>query len=214
MQRLAKLFLATLLLTSSLLLLHAGPVYAAKAQTQKEANACTKKFDFNKTKKTYKDGSSDLTKATNDPCFAIQGNCLMDLADTATTYKAKCTSKPGTNVEAHAEAVAESQAAAEGATSGTGSGDPAIDFASSNCGKSACNIISNYVNPFIKLLTVLVGLAVVIGIIIGSIQVMTSAGDPQKAANGKNHIRNALIAIVAYILLFGMLSWLIPGGIL
>lgn len=89
--------------------------------------------------------------------------------------------------------------------------DPAVD---AQCTGSKCDIIDNFVNPAIRLLSVLVGIAAAIGIIIGAIQVSTSAGDPQKAANGKNHIRNAIIAIVTYVLLFVILNWLIPGGVL
>jgi hypothetical protein len=83
-----------------------------------------------------------------------------------------------------------------------------------SCDLDSCDIIDNYVNPLIKVLSVLVGVAAVIGIIFGAIQVSMSAGDPQKAASGKNHIRNAIIAIVAYVLLFVVLNWVVPGGIL
>lgn len=89
--------------------------------------------------------------------------------------------------------------------------DPAVD---AQCTGSKCDIIDNFVNPAIRLLSVLVGIAAAAGIIIGAIQVSTSAGDPQKAANGKNHIRNAIIALVTYVLLFVVLNWLIPGGAL
>lgn len=215
MQRLAKLFVALLLTTTALLVMSPGPVHAAgKDQTKAEAAACTKKFDYSVTKKTYKDGSDDMTKALDNHCFDDWGNCLMKRADTATTYKVRCTTEPGTNAAAHEASEAASEQASSDNPTANGSNDPAVAFAKSKCGKDACNIISNYVNPIIKLLTVLVGLAVVIGIIWGGIQIMTSAGDPQKSANGRNHIRNAVIAMIAYVLLFGILSWLIPGGIL
>ncbi|CAN5123735.1 hypothetical protein BH09PAT3_BH09PAT3_3260 [soil metagenome] len=98
-----------------------------------------------------------------------------------------------------------------------GSGDTITDDAVSGgatCTTDNCDIITNYINPLITLLSVLVGLAVTIGIILGAIQVITSAGDPQKNANGKNHIRNAVIALVAYIILYAFLQFIIPGGIL
>lgn len=90
--------------------------------------------------------------------------------------------------------------------------DPALS--SGGCTGANCSFIDAYVNPAIKLLSALVGVTAVIFIIFGAIQVSSSGGDPQKAASGKNHIRNALIGIVAYVLLFGLLSWLIPGNIL
>lgn len=76
------------------------------------------------------------------------------------------------------------------------------------------DLVKNYVNPFIKLLTALVGIAVVIGIIYGGIEYAMSAGDPQKAAVGKNRIRNAIIGLVAYVLTLAFLNFIIPGGIL
>jgi len=75
----------------------------------------------------------------------------------------------------------------------------------------AC-LFSKYLNPVINLLSAVVGLVVVIGIIFGAIQVSSSAGDPQKAASGKGHIRNALLGLLAYILLYSFLQFIIPGG--
>jgi hypothetical protein len=89
--------------------------------------------------------------------------------------------------------------------------DPA---ARATCNEKQCDLVQKYINPFITVLSVLVGLAIAIGIIFGGIQVSTSAGDPQKSASGKKHIQNALIALVAYVVLFGFLQWLIPGGAL
>lgn len=102
-----------------------------------------------------------------------------------------------------------------GSTSGSTSIDGYTDEAATSeaCTEDGCDIIDKFINPFIRVLSVLVGIAAAMGIIIGAIQVSTSAGDPQKAANGKNHIRNAIIAIVTYVLLFVVLNWLIPGGI-
>ena len=80
-----------------------------------------------------------------------------------------------------------------------------------NKSASTC-LFGKYINPFVNLLAALVGLAVVGGIIYGGILFSSSAGDPQKAAQGKEHIRNALIALLAYILLYTFLQFLIPGG--
>lgn len=90
--------------------------------------------------------------------------------------------------------------------------DPALS--SGGCTGKDCSFIDSYVNPVIKLLSALVGVTSVIFIIFGGIQVSTSAGDPQKSASGKAHIRNALIGLVAYALLFGLINFLIPGGII
>lgn len=73
-------------------------------------------------------------------------------------------------------------------------------------------LFQKYVNPVINLLSVVVGIVVIIGIIVGAMQFSSSAGDPQKAANGKNHIRNALFGLLAYIMLYAFLQFIIPGG--
>jgi hypothetical protein len=95
--------------------------------------------------------------------------------------------------------------------------DPALSQQScveSEAGANDCGFVDKYINPFIKLLNVLVGIVAIIFIIFGAIQVITSAGDPQKSANGKNHIRNALIGLVAYIILAAFLRWvLLPGAL-
>jgi hypothetical protein len=81
--------------------------------------------------------------------------------------------------------------------------------------KTATNcLFGKYLNPVINLFSAAVGVVAVIGIIVGAIQFSSSAGDPQKAANGKNHIRNALFGLLAYILLYTFLQFLVPGGLL
>jgi hypothetical protein len=78
---------------------------------------------------------------------------------------------------------------------------------------SSCDLITKYVDPFINFLAILVGIGVVTSIIIGGIQYSSSAGDPGKASAAKNRIRDAIIALVTFLLLYGMLNFLIPGGL-
>lgn len=75
-------------------------------------------------------------------------------------------------------------------------------------------LFTKYINPLIAVVSALVGVAVIAGVIWGGIEYITSAGDPQKAASGKKHIMNALIALVAYGLLYAFLQFMVPGGIL
>jgi len=76
------------------------------------------------------------------------------------------------------------------------------------------DLFKKYLNPFIAFLSIVVGIAVVIGIIVGGIQYITSGGDPQAAANGKRHLRNAVIAFLMYLFLYALLNFLIPGGLI
>ena len=87
--------------------------------------------------------------------------------------------------------------------------DPAKNL---DCDGTPCNAVTKYLNPFIKLLTYVVAIAVVMGIIVGGIQYSSSAGDPQKAAAAKRHIRIAIIALLAYFFLWAFIRFLTPGG--
>lgn len=105
----------------------------------------------------------------------------------------------------------------DGKTSG-GSGnrdqrstDPALN--KKLCTDGSCPIVNKYINPFITMLAGLVGIVAVIAIIIGGIEFSSAGGDPQKAANGKRHIRNAIIGLVAFIFFWAFMQWVIPGGI-
>lgn len=90
--------------------------------------------------------------------------------------------------------------------------DPA--GASGNCKTlEKCDLISIYLNPTIQLFSALVGIVIVISIVIGGIQYASSAGDPQAAAAAKGRIRNAIIALLAFLFLYALLNFLIPGGL-
>ncbi|HSH17942.1 MAG TPA: pilin, partial [Candidatus Saccharimonadales bacterium] len=75
-----------------------------------------------------------------------------------------------------------------------------------------CNVVAKYLNPAINLMAILAGVAVTIGIITGGIQYASSGGDPQKAAEGKKHIKMAVVALVGFIFLYMFLQFLIPGS--
>jgi hypothetical protein len=93
----------------------------------------------------------------------------------------------------------------------TNTPDPAAT-SKETCSANKCDLVTKYLNPLIALLSGIVGLAVVISIIYGAIQYSASGGDPQRASAGKNRIRNALIGLVAYLLLFALMQFIVPGG--
>ncbi len=96
--------------------------------------------------------------------------------------------------------------------------DPAATNAdcvkSSTDGSTQCNFIKNYLQPFINFLSALVGVAVTISIVVGGIQYGSSAGDSAKVSAAKNRIRNSIIALLAFLFLYAMMNFLIPGGII
>jgi len=74
-------------------------------------------------------------------------------------------------------------------------------------------LYAKYINPTISLLSALVGVVVIIAIIYGAIEYTTSGGDPQRIASGKKRIIEALIGLVAFMLLYSLLQFLVPGGL-
>ncbi len=114
----------------------------------------------------------------------------------------------------------------EASSNGTGGtqapNSPAIDTdatdPASTGGKCAtltsCDLTHDYLNPAIQLMSAAAGIAISISIVIGGIQYASSAGDPQQAAAAKARIRNAIIALLAFLFLYALLNFLIPGGLL
>ncbi|MEO5690738.1 MAG: hypothetical protein ABIQ64_00960 [Candidatus Saccharimonadales bacterium] len=80
--------------------------------------------------------------------------------------------------------------------------------------KSANVSIKCLMVEVISFLSIGVGIAVVAGIAIGGIQYATSQGNPAGAQKGITTITNAIIGLVLYLLLFALLQFLIPGGVL
>lgn len=74
-------------------------------------------------------------------------------------------------------------------------------------------LVECYINPIVELASGLVGVFVALSIIIAGIQYSGSADDPSKVQQAKDRIRNAMIALLAYLFLLAFVSWILPGGI-
>jgi|GEM_PF-2115973 len=94
------------------------------------------------------------------------------------------------------------------ATTIIGADQDAID-----CATSDCNFIQKYINPLIRFLSAGVGVVITLMIIIAGIQYSSAGSDPQKVAASKRKITNAIVALILYLLLFAILNWLVPGGL-
>ena len=91
--------------------------------------------------------------------------------------------------------------------------DPAQKCAEGSSGPACSkNIMEKYINPAIRFLSAGVGVIVVAMIIVGGIKYSMAENDPQKIAAARSQIFNALIALVAYILMYGFLLWVVPGA--
>lgn len=70
-----------------------------------------------------------------------------------------------------------------------------------------------YINFAIVALSAMAGVIFVIMTVWGGIEYASAGGDPQKVATAKGKITNAIIGLIAFGLLYGFLSWIVPGGI-
>lgn len=102
----------------------------------------------------------------------------------------------------------------------TPSGSGALDDPSpqdvSDCDGGSC-INDNYIVIMAKwainILSAVVGVVVVAVIVFAGIEYSSSGGDPNRTAAAKSRIINAIVALAAYMFLYIILQWLIPGGL-
>ncbi len=69
------------------------------------------------------------------------------------------------------------------------------------------------VASYLKWLMLGIGLLGAFSLIIAGIQYSAAQGNAQSVAAAKNRIVNVVIGALLYLVMFGMLQWLVPGGI-
>lgn len=74
-------------------------------------------------------------------------------------------------------------------------------------------IVTKVIDPIVNFLSAGVGIVVVAVIIAGGIQYSTAGGSPDAVAKAKDRLMNGVLALVIYLLIFGFLQWIVPGGI-
>lgn len=77
----------------------------------------------------------------------------------------------------------------------------------SNCG------VLKYILLITNVLSGIAGTVIVIMIIVGGIQYSMAGSDASKVQAAKQKIYNALIALLLFIFGFGLVQWLVPGGL-
>lgn len=82
-----------------------------------------------------------------------------------------------------------------------------------NC-VSKTDIIFTWLTGIIRFLSAGVGIAVVGGIVYGGILYATARDNSNQTQKAVVIITNAVIGLILYILMFAILNFLIPGGIL
>ena len=100
-------------------------------------------------------------------------------------------------------------------TDGSGQGDCAKTTAFSFGDCKTTNVgIKCLAVEVLRFLSVGVGLAVVGGVAAGGIVYATAQGSPGKTQSGIKIITNSILALILYLLMFAILQFLIPGGVL
>ncbi len=71
-----------------------------------------------------------------------------------------------------------------------------------------------YLKSILIVLSGLVGTIVVLMLVVAGIQYITSLGEPARIKAAKDRIVNAITALVLFLMMFAILGFLVPGGIL
>ena len=74
--------------------------------------------------------------------------------------------------------------------------------------------IINYLRGWLMLLNEAVALVIMLMIIIAGVQYITSLAQPASVQAAKKRLTNAMIALVLWLMMFAVLQFLVPGGIL
>lgn len=75
------------------------------------------------------------------------------------------------------------------------------------------NPIVKDLNVVVNFLSAAVGIVVVGMLITAGIQYSMAGGSSDAVSKAKGRITNALLALAVYLLLFGFLQWIVPGGL-
>ncbi|MBO7657260.1 hypothetical protein J6S55_01270 [Candidatus Saccharibacteria bacterium] len=67
------------------------------------------------------------------------------------------------------------------------------------------------INLVIDILSVLIGVVGVIGIVIVGIQYLTAGGNEEQTRKAKRRLFEIVIGLMAYVLIYALLKWLLPG---
>ena len=82
-----------------------------------------------------------------------------------------------------------------------------IDVCDDGSGSSITHVLCLVVN----ILSIVIGVVAVIGIVVVGIQYMTAGGNEEQTRKAKRRLFEIIIGIAAYILMYALLTWLLPG---
>jgi len=71
-----------------------------------------------------------------------------------------------------------------------------------------------YLKEVLQLLSGIVGITIITVMIWAGIQYISSLGDPAAIKSAKGRLTNSIMALVLFLMMFAILQFLVPGGIL
>lgn len=99
------------------------------------------------------------------------------------------------------------------ATCGTGSDGKALETAVIECPEKGGDAVWSLLIVAINILTGGIGLVAVGGLVYASILYASAGDNSSQVSQAKNMIRDIIIGIVAFALMYSILQYLVPGGI-
>jgi type IV secretion system pilin len=97
---------------------------------------------------------------------------------------------------------------------------PGMDTCENNNGQAGIpnnqpgGVIIYYLASVLKLASEAVAAVVLLMIVIAGVQYIVSGANPAQVKAAKDRLTNAIIALVLFLLMFAILDYLLPGGIL
>ena len=82
-----------------------------------------------------------------------------------------------------------------------------------SCSSAGSNGIYDLLITIVNFLAIGVGVAVLAGIVFGALLYSSASGNAEQAKRGIGYVRNAVIALVMFILMYAFINFLIPGGL-
>ena len=71
--------------------------------------------------------------------------------------------------------------------------------------------VSDILNLVVDIMTIGIGILGLIGISVVGIQYLTAGGNEEKAKKAKRRMFEIVLGLAAYVLLYAVLKWLLPG---
>jgi hypothetical protein len=75
-------------------------------------------------------------------------------------------------------------------------------------------VIVAYLILILRLLSTLIGGIIILMLVLAGVQYILSTGDPAKVKNAKKRVVNSITALVLFLMMYAILNFLIPGGVL